>query len=40
MFRERFSLIIDSVIDNTISDSKYNPLAGSNYIRLPKELDH
>ena len=32
--------IIDSVIDHTISISKYNPLAGSSYIKLPKELDH
>ena len=32
--------IIDSVINHTISISKYNPLAGSNYIKLPKELDH
>ena len=32
--------IIDSVIDHTISISKYNLLAGSSYIRLPKELDH
>ena len=32
--------IIDSVIDHTISVSKYNPLAGSSYIKLPKELDH
>ena len=31
---------IDSVIDHTISISKYNPLAGSSYIKLPKELDH
>ena len=31
--------IIDSVIDDTISISKYNPLAGSSYIKLPKELD-
>ena len=31
--------IIDSVIDHLISISKYNPLAGSSYIRLPKELD-
>ena len=28
--------IIDSVIDHNIS--KYNPLAGSSYIKLPKEL--
>ena len=32
--------IIDSVIDHTISISKYNPLAGSSYIKLPKELHH
>ena len=32
--------IIDSVIDHTISISKYNPLAGSSFIKLPKELDH
>ena len=32
--------IIDSVVDHTISISKYNPLAGSSYIKLPKELDH
>ena len=32
--------IIDSVIDHTISISKYNPLAGNMYIKLPKELDH
>ena len=32
--------IIDSVIDHTISISKYNPLPGSSYIKLPKELDH
>ena len=30
--------IIDSVIDHTINISKYNPLAGSSYIKLPKEL--
>ena len=34
------SWIIDSVIDHTISILKYNPLAESSYIRLPKELDH
>ena len=28
------------MIDDTISISKYNPLAGSSYIKLPKELDH
>ena len=32
--------IIDSVIDHNISISKYNPLAGSSYIKLPKELNH
>ena len=32
--------IIDSVIDHTISILKYNPLAGSSYIKLPKELNH
>ena len=32
--------IVNSVIDHTISISKYNPLAGSSYIKLPKELDH
>ena len=32
--------IIDSVIDHTISISKYNCLAESSYIKLPKEFDH
>ena len=32
--------IIDSIINHTTSISKYNPLAGSSYIELPKELDH
>ena len=32
--------MINSVIDHTISTSKYNPLAGSSYIKLPKELNH
>ena len=31
---------IDSVTDHNISISRYNPLAGSSYIKLPKELDH
>ena len=31
---------IDSVIDHTISVSKYDSLAGRSYIRLKKELDH
>ena len=30
----------DSVIHHTISVWKYNPLAGSSYIKLPKELGH
>ena len=30
--------IIDSVIDHTISISKYNSLAGSSYIKLPMKL--
>ena len=32
--------INDSVVDHTINISKYKPLSGSSYIRLPKELDH
>ena len=32
--------IIDSVIVHIVSISKYNPLAGSSYIKLSKELDH
>ena len=36
---ERFLWIIDSVIDD-IYVSKHNPLAGSSYIKLPKELNH
>ena len=31
---------MNSVIDHTISISKYNSLAGSSDIKLPKELDH
>ena len=31
---------MDLIIDHTISISKYNPLAGSSYIKIPKELDH
>ena len=37
--RKSSSWIIGSVIDHAISISKYNPLAGSSYIKLPKELD-
>ena len=32
--------IIDSVIDHTTSISKYNSLAGSSHIKLPKKLVH
>ena len=32
--------MIDSVIDHNISISKYNPLAGSSFIKLPNKLDH
>ena len=31
---------IASVIEHNVNISKYNPLAGSSYIRLSKELDH
>ena len=34
------SWIIDSVILHNINISKYNPLACSSYIKLPKELDY
>ena len=37
---KRSGWIIDSVIEHNINISKYNPLAGSSYIRLPKKLDH
>ena len=36
---KRSGWIIDSVIDH-VNISKYNPLAGSSYTKLPKELDH
>ena len=39
-FRKGSGWIIDSVIDHTMSISKYNPLAGSSSIKLLKELDH
>ena len=32
--------IISLFVDHTISISKYDPFAGSSYIKLPKELDH
>ena len=33
-------LIIDSVIDHNINISKYRPLCGSSYMKLPKELNY
>ena len=32
--------ITDSVIEHTISITNYNPLSGSSYIKLHKELEH
>ena len=32
--------IISSVLEHTINFSKYNPLAGINYIEFPKEKEH
>ena len=32
--------IIDQVVDYTIGASKCNPVAGSSYFKLPKELNH
>ena len=32
--------IIESVIDHTVSISKYNSLTGSSYVKLPNKLDH
>ena len=34
------SWIIDSVIDYSINISKYNPVAGTSYTKLPKELNY
>ena len=36
------SWITDSVIEHNINISKYNPgiIAGTSYLKLPKELDH
>ena len=31
---------IDSVIEQNISISKFKPLSGSSYIKLPKEINH
>ena len=33
-------LIIDSVIDHTIRNSKYNPLTRRSYLNLAKRLEH
>ena len=38
--RKRSGWIIDSVIDHNINISMYNPLAGTSYTKLPKELDY
>ena len=40
IFRKRFRLNCDLVIEHNISISKYKPLASSIYIKLPKDLDH
>ena len=40
ILRNRLGWIIDSVIEHNINISKYSPLSGSSYIKLPKELDH
>ena len=32
--------ITDSVVDHAINIPKYNPLAGSSYIKSPKELNN
>ena len=32
--------ITDIVLDHNINISKYSPLVGSSYTKLPKELDH
>ena len=38
--RKGFGWVIDSVKDSVINISKHKPLAGSRYIKLPKEFDH
>ena len=40
ILRNRLGWIIDSVIEHNINISKYSPLSGSSYIKIPKELDH
>ena len=37
--RKNLCWIIDSVIDHKINISKYNHLASSSHIKLPKDLD-
>ena len=37
---EGLGWFIDSAIEPDANNSKYNPLAGSSYIKLWKELDH
>ena len=37
---EGLGWIIDSAIEHDTNNSKNNPLAGSSYIKLWKELDH
>ena len=37
---KRSGWITDSIIEHNINISKYNLLAGSSYIRLPKKVDH
>ena len=32
-------LLIQYSVSHTINISKYNPLVGSSYVKLPKELD-
>ena len=32
--------IIDSAVSYSINISQHNPISDSNYIKLPKELDH
>ena len=38
--RKSSGQIIDSVVDHTISILRYNPLAGSSYMKSPRELGH
>ena len=39
MLGKRSGWSIDSIIDHTISISKYHPSAGKSYIKLSKEFD-